>query len=111
MFNVPRLYITQPNYYIVKSLEEFESCLDVPISINDIIETLDLDSEARPCDGEAKQAFNSEKMSQDMYQYLERAISLVHLNYLEKINRQVKTMQSFLCVKPGVQCAKSVAEV
>ena len=94
MFNVPRLYITQPNYYIVKSLEEFESCLDVPISINDIIVTL-----------------NSENMSQDMIHYLERAISLVHSNYLEKINRQVKTMQSFLCVKPGVQCAKSVSEV
>ena len=109
MFNVPRLYITQPNYYIVKSLEKFGSCLDVPISINDITDTLD--DEARQGDGEAKDAFNRKTMTVDMIEYLERAISLVRSKHLEIINRQVKKLQSFLCVKPGVQCAKSDAEV
>jgi hypothetical protein len=104
MLNVPRLYITQPNYYIVKSLEEFESCLDVPISSSDIIKTLV--DETKQGDGEAK-----ELMSIDMTQYLERAISLIHSKYLEKNNRQVKTMQSVLCVKPGVHRAKSATEV
>lgn len=108
-----RLYITQPNYYIVKSLEEFESCLDVPISINDIINTIKTNPEARQCDGEAKNALNSEKtMTAEIIQYLDHTIiPLIRSHYSEIINKQVKTIQSLLCVKPGAQSAKSDAEV
>ncbi len=115
MSNVPRLYITQPNYYIVKSLEEFECCLDNKVSIDDIMKTLD--GEAKEGDDEAKEgegdgeALKSCDMSPKTLEYLKRAISLVQSTNLEIIRQEVKTIQSYLYVKPGVQCAKSVSQV